>query len=242
MRVTRPDLLRTTGWARRYHWLGESVDDFVCEPHQVIHDSSTPLQHRASDTMLLNMVAREAQENREASAALVREQPDRIMDKLSRVTEGPTLFAPQRHGVSSVDVNRYRLRQILDRAHEQYPRDFQALVGISGVGPATVRSLSLLAELIYDAPASHRDLVAPLGATKRDQGRKWADYTYAHGGKDGTPFPVDCRTYDRNIAILTEAVCRARLGQWEKTKALRRLSGRMRSASVAQLGTPQATG
>jgi hypothetical protein len=85
-----------------------------------------------------------------------------------------------------------------------------------------------LAELIFDAPASHRD-PAERFRPPAQQGageRHWADYAYAHGGKDGTPFPVDRETYDRNIAILTEAVRKARIGQNEKMTALRRLSGR----------------
>src|SRR5205814_2976846 len=95
-----------------------------------------------------------------------------------------------------------------------------------GVGPATVRSLALLAELIYDAPASHRDPAATLPPVLNE--RKWADYSYAHGGKDGHPFPVDRETYDKSIAVLTDAVRKARIGNTEKTQALKRLGARFR--------------
>jgi hypothetical protein len=54
--------------------------------------------------------------------------------------------------------------------------------------------------------------------------RRWADYSHAHGGKDGTPFPVDRGTYDRNIAVLTDAIRRAQLGENDKFDAFRRLS------------------
>ncbi len=101
-----------------------------------------------------------------------------------------------------------------------------ALLGTRGVGPATVRSLSLLAELIHDAPASHRDPSQPIATAPAGERRRWADYAYAHGGKDGTPFPVDRETYDESIAILTDAVRRARVGDVEKSRALRRLSMR----------------
>jgi len=94
-----------------------------------------------------------------------------------------------------------------------------------------VRSLSLLAELIYDAPASHRDPAhfGPPASAGGDSGatrgaKRWADYAYAHGGKDGTPFPVDRGTYDRSIAVLTDAVRKARVGDSTKTEALRRLA------------------
>jgi uncharacterized protein len=216
--------------ARRYHWLGERVDDFVCEPHGAISDLAsepvTPVAPSKSQATLLNMVADEADSNRSASAAIVRENPDWVSEQIERYTEGPTLFAPHNHRLMPRDVNRQHLRRILIAAHEQQPSSFEALLGTQGVGPATVMSLSLLAELIFDAPASHRDPVDRFRlADQRPENRHWADYAYAHGGKDGTPFPVDRETYDRNIAILTEAVRKARLGENEKFNALRRLGG-----------------
>jgi len=135
--------------------------------------------------------------------------------------------------VLELDVDRNRLKRILARAHEQDPRDFESLLGFQGVGPATVRSLALLAEIIFQAPPARREPTmskladGDLGedATLAGGGpRRWADYSHAHGGKDGTPFPVDRRTYDRNIAILTDAVRKARVGQTERLDALRRLS------------------
>jgi hypothetical protein len=233
--------------ARRYHWLGERVDDFVCEPHGGISDlapggSVAP----ATQLPLLNMVAQEAQSNRSGSAEIVRENPDWVCSQIERYTEGPTLFAPRNHRLLPSDVNRRPLRRILVTAHEQQPNSFEALLGTQGVGPATVLSLSLLAELIFDAPASHRDPAerfrppaAPSQgephradqrpedrhrAGQRPEDRNWADYAYAHGGKDGTPFPVDRASYDQNIALLTEAVRKARIGQNDKMNALRRLA------------------
>ncbi|HEV3301012.1 MAG TPA: DUF763 domain-containing protein [Planctomycetaceae bacterium] len=217
--------------ARRYHWLGEDVDDFVCEPHGGISDLSpdraAPPVSPPRQLTRLNMVAGEAQSNRSASAAVICENPDWLCSQIERYTEGPTLFAPRNHRLLPHDVNRKHLRRILIAAHEKQPSSFEALLGTQGVGPATVLSLSLLAELIFDAPASHRDpaerfrLPAPTPSGERH----WADYSYAHGGKDGTPFPVDRETYDRNIAILTDAVRKARIGQNEKMTALRRLTG-----------------
>ena len=112
-------------------------------------------------------------------------------------------------------------------------QDFETLLCLPDVGPATIRSLSLLAEIIFQAPPSHRDptkrrIVAAEGGTEKPgegaDPRRWADYSHAHGGKDGTPFPVDRDTYDRNIAILTDAIRRARLGENDKFDAFRRLS------------------
>jgi uncharacterized protein len=177
---------------------------------------------------LLNMVAEEADANRAASAELIRAHPDWIAEQIADLTEGPTLFAPARHRVLPVDINPKRLKQIVVAAHEQNPQDFEQLLGLAGVGGAAVRSLSLLAEIIFQAPPSHRDPAMPRGpdgkAEEAATSRRWADYSYAHGGKDGTPFPVDREGYDRNIAILTDAVRRARLGENEKFHALKRLT------------------
>jgi hypothetical protein len=229
------------GWARRYHWLGESVEDFVCEPHAAIQDleeqpaKTTPSMVGSGERQLtlLNMVAEEAGENRRASAALVREPSAWLMDEIKRLTEGPTLFAPAHHPVLDLDVDRKHLMRILTSVHEQNPQDFETLLGFQGIGPATVRSLALLAEIIFQAPPSRRDpTVSKYVGNDPDHDaiqitsgtRHWADYSHAHGGKDGTPFPVNRDTYDRNIIVLTDAVRRARLGQNDKLDALRRLS------------------
>ena len=237
--------------ARRYHWLGESVHDFVCEPHTAIRDLGDGGQSAGaagaaqpgssagtpSRQLLLNMVAAEAEGNRVSSTALVRENPDWLIAEVKRCTSGPTLFAPRHHRVLPSDVNVPRLRKLIVNAHEQHPADFAALLGGPGVGPATIRSLSLLAELIYNAPASRRDparpaadLIPPDADAAQEASsvanRRWADYAYAHGGKDGTPFPVDRETYDRSIDVLTTAVRKARLGANERVAALKRLARR----------------
>ena len=218
-------------YARRYHWLGETVEDFSCEPHQAIDDlgGGRPQQPWPGEQLLLNMVAAEAGANRRGSVDLVGWNPDKLIYEARRLTAGPTLFAPAHHEVLPADMNVDRLEKILRGAHEEHPRDFTTLLGAKGVGPATVRALSLMAELIYDAPASHRD---PAGAAKLPpvlKSRNWADYSYAHGGKDGTPHPVDRPTYDTSIAVLTDAVRKARVGETEKTDALKRLAGFARS-------------
>jgi hypothetical protein len=228
--VVQQGMNEASGWARRYHWLGETVDDFVCEPHAAIQDLSQSAPGAAAPApakrqLLLNMVAREAEDNRRASVAVVHQRPESLLREVEILTEGPTLFAPQRHHVLPADVNLRRLRKIVIETHKQHPQDFESLLGLRGIGPAAVRSLSLLAEIVFQAPPSHRDpaVAASASGAEASGTRRWADYSYAHGGKDGIPFPVDRETYDRNIAVLTDAVRKARLGENDKFDALRRL-------------------
>jgi hypothetical protein len=226
--------------ARRYHWLGEKLDTFVREPHAAVHDlrdsNSIALQKPRAERELfpnlqdagteelplLNMVAIEAEANRQASSQLVRENPKLILETLATHAEGPTLFAPTHHPLLPKDVNLSRLEKIVKFAHEKHPKDFETLLGTANVGPATIRSLALIAELIYGAPISQRDPVAP--KESQQQERKWPDYAYAHGGKDGFPFPVDRTTYDKSIGVLTDAVRKARVGESDKKEALKRLA------------------
>ncbi|QSR84920.1 DUF763 domain-containing protein [Methylacidimicrobium sp. B4] len=205
------------GRARRYHWMGESVADFVCEPHAAIGDLFTPAKEapRSAPGDLLNMIAAEAGPNRVASAALIRDDPERFLETLRAAVEGPTLFAPTRHALLPIDVDLARLGRIVAAAHRIAPKDFEALLGTPQIGPKAIRSLALTAEIIYGAPVSHRDPA---------HSKRWADYAYAHGGKDGHPFPVDRRLYEQDIAVVTDAVRNARLGHTEKTEALRRLA------------------
>ncbi len=229
--VVQQGLDEPGGVARRYHWLSESFNDFVCEPHAGFHDNTgveknteTDSRAMSSSDSLLNMVAEEGEENRKACTELTQEDPDKLHEMLTRYTEGPTLFVPERHLVLPRDVNVKRMRSSFRNIHEQAPEDFQKLLETKGVGPASVRALALLAELIHGTPPSRRDLAGAEDEDQERSGHCWADYSYAHGGKDGTPFPVDREAYDRSITVLTDAVRQARMGRTEKNKAFRRLS------------------
>ncbi|UCD30636.1 MAG: DUF763 domain-containing protein [Planctomycetota bacterium] len=207
--VVQQGMNDANGYARRYHWLGSTIDDFVCEPHNAVASPPT-------DTLLLlNMVARSADQSRKASAELTRIAPDRL---LREITTGESLFMPAHHPVKSADINPQRLHKILRVTHERQPADFEGLLGVTGVGPKTVRSLALIAELIYGIPACKEDIT-----------RRWSPadpptFSYAHGGKDGHPFPVDRKTYDDSIALLESAVRRAKCDPAGKDQALFRLS------------------
>ena len=185
-------------YARRYHWLGEKVTDFVCEPHSAICS-----QGRGET---LNLVATESEPARDTIAQIATEdKPEKIIAQLKKLK---TLELPSRHHLILQDIHPDRLAKIFLQTYEQQPEDFEKLLGLEGVGPKTLRALSLISELVYEVPVSFRDP---------------ARYSFAHGGKDGHPYPVDRKTYDRSIEILRQALERAKIGDSEKIAAFRRL-------------------
>jgi hypothetical protein len=138
--VVQQGMAEKNGWARRHHWLAESAEDFVCEPHAAVEDladrpaATTEQGPRERQLMLLNMVAKEAEQNRCASVSLIRESPDWLLGEIERLTEGSTVFAPARHPVLKLDVNEKRLKGILRNAHEQHPRTTRRCWGWRGWG------------------------------------------------------------------------------------------------------------
>ena len=198
--VVQQGMNEATRYARRYHWLGELVTDYVCEPHAAICSD-------ASGTTL-NLVATESASAREAIARIAAaERPDAMVRELEDLK---SLTLPHRHHVALEDIHPRRLEKIFLSAYERKPADFESLLALEGVGPKAMRALALVAELVYGAPASARDP---------------ARYSYAHGGKDGHPYPVDRATYDKTIEVMATAVRRARIGQREGMEALRRVYG-----------------
>lgn len=195
-------------WARRYHWLGEEVKDFVCEPHTAVCGTWKG--------EVLNLVARESKEAREVATELSQEKPERVLKEFTRVlelTSLETFSLPAAHAIPRPDY----LAKILPRIYEEHPKEFTQLLGIEGVGPKTVRALALVAEVAYGAKPSFRDPVR---------------YSFAHGGKDGHPYPVDRKTYDNSVAILERALREAKIGNSEKLAALKRIATLERKAEV----------
>jgi hypothetical protein len=187
-----------TRYARRYHWLDEGVADFVCEPHAAICCDARG--------EILNMVAHESQGAREAVAALAREEPAKVIAEANQIAR---LDLPERHYITAADLNSRRLHQVLLKTYEQAPQGFEQVLGTPGVGPKTVRALSLMAELIYGQAPSLQDP---------------ARFSFAHGGKDGHPYPVDRETYDQSIDFLKRALWAAKIGRMEKLRAMQHLN------------------
>jgi uncharacterized protein len=184
--------------ARRYHWLSESVRSFVEEPHAAIEGRPTG--------SIVNLTDRRAAASRDAALELSRE-PERVLREL------PRLQMPAHHEVRRSDVFLRRLRGTLAAARDAGPRDFPELILQPGIGTRTVEALAAVAEVLHGAPCRFSDP---------------ARFSLAHGGKDGHPFPVPLKVYDRTISVLKQAVAAARLGQSEKLEAIRRLDEQAR--------------
>jgi len=197
--VVQQGMSDATGMARRYHWLGEKTTCFVNEPHAAVCCDATQTT--------LNLVASESEASRAASA-LIAAQPSK--ETLLALEKLPRLDLPGRHPVCVDDINPAYLEKILLKTYERQPQDFESLVGTEGVGPKTLRALALAAELIYGAKASTRDP---------------ARFSFAHGGKDGIPYPVDRAAYENTITVLHDALDRARVDRSDKAAALKRLAG-----------------
>jgi hypothetical protein len=199
--VVQQGMNEDSGWARRYHWLGDDGQDFVCEPHKAVCSNGK--------AQVLNMVAREAETSREATAEASRLAPEKLLKELQLASPDlPLLDLPKRHYISTEDIHPSRMKQTLVKTYERQPENFEVLLGMPGVGAKTIRALSLVGQLMYGAEPSFRDP---------------ARFSFAHGGKDGIPFPVDRKTYDITFDIMEKAVKEARVGDTDRTHALRRL-------------------
>ncbi len=194
-------------YARRYHWLSEAVSSFICEPHSAILSQARG--------QALNLVAAESDPARTTIADIAaNEKPDKIVADLKKIQ---TLDLPPRHHLTTGDLHPDSLSRILLSTYQRQPGDFEQLLGLKGVGAKTIRALSLISELVYGVAPSYRDP---------------ARYSFAHGGKDGIPYPVDRETYDRSIELLVEALGRAKLDVSEKKQAWDRLGAMRRQQKI----------
>jgi len=212
--------------ARRYHWLSENLQSFLDSPHAAIEGRS--------EGSIVNLADARAARNRAAGLELLRSGPDRTISVLKRLRDGnaardllsdldplpdraepsPHLQMPAHHEVRASDVVLRRLHGVLAAAVERGPKDFSELLLTPGVGARTVASLALVAEIIHGAPSRFCDP---------------ARFSFAHGGKDGHPFPVPLKVYDETIRVLKHAVDQAKLGNDEKLAAIEQLDKQARA-------------
>ena len=199
--------------ARRYHWLSEGLDSFVETPHAGIDGPD-----RGTIVNLTDVRARKA---RSAQLDLTGAGPDAVVRELDALRSDRHLRMPAHHDVRFSDVFLRRLHGVLAGAAEAGPVDFADLLLTPGLGARTVEALALVAEVTHGAPCRFDDP---------------ARFSVAHGGKDGHPFPVPLSVYDRTLAVMREAVNRAKLGQREKLDTLKRLADQSRRLERAASG------
>lgn len=180
--------------ARRYHWHSDNLQSFVETPHTgVIGINQGPI---------LNLTASEANETRESILNIAKENPDKMLREISN------MVMPGHHDVREEDVNLKRLGAVLWLAQEQPTQDFEELLLLKGMGPRTLQSLTLVSEVIHGTPSRFADP---------------ARFSFAHGGKDGHPFPVPTTVYDETISTLQNAVEKSKLDRSEKSEAIKKL-------------------
>lgn len=193
-------------YARRYHWLSEHVTSFISEPHDAILG-----EHQLD--RVLDMTAKDSIESQKISVDLVNDNPKKFKSHFiaARPKYQQTLdvWLPERTAseinlTMPKNINWGRLRE----AYEVQPKDYEELLALPGIGPATVRALALIGELIYGTEPSWRDPVK---------------YSFTVGGKDGVPYPVDKPVMDRVTEIIKQGIDEAKVGDKEKLEAVQRL-------------------
>jgi uncharacterized protein len=189
--------------ARRYHWHSAAVHDFTSAPHTAIVGEHTGT--------IMNLVDREARPAQDALLAITRDDPARTLSDLRHLT------MPVHHDVRAKDVNEKRLGAVLALAHERDLRDFASFLLLEQLGPRTLQSLALIAEVVHGTPTRFDDP---------------ARFAFAHGGKDGHPFPVPLKVYDESIAVLRRALDSAQLGHTDKLGGFQRLDAFTRAVEA----------
>jgi len=202
--VVQQGLNEVNRYARRYHWLGERVFNFVDEPHNAICGKEKKEQ-------VLNMVAMKSSEARSKSVEIMREEAGRLgklcedVEKAEEHEENgfKQLVMPKQHFLSKKEV------EYLEKATQLQPKTYEDLILINGMGPKKIRTLALIAQLVYGKEASWEDPVR---------------FSFAHGGKDGFPFPVNRSMYDESIGFLRDVVDQTNIDGFEKRKIMGKLA------------------
>ncbi|MBQ1727921.1 MAG: DUF763 domain-containing protein [Treponema sp.] len=216
--------------ARRYHWCSQNLKSFTEEPHSGVTGEN--------EGKILNLTDANAADTRESILNLAKDEPRIILKEASDILrlkvpkdfqeeKQLTLFAdspykdtqliiensrncimPAHHEVRAEDVDLKRLGAVLATAYESQPKDFESLLLTKNLGPRTLQSLTLVSEVIHGTPSRFRDP---------------ARFSFAHGGKDGHPFPVPLKIYDESIRILGDSIEKSKLGYKDKSECLKRL-------------------
>jgi hypothetical protein len=197
--------------ARRYHWLSENLSKtLVVEPHtSILGDTRLEL--------VLNMTSKNSETARNISLELVNESIKKLQNLVKSIRH-PLQEGLEKFGILPINIRRLELLELpkninweaLRRAYEYQPRNYEELLAIKGIGPKTIRALALISELIYNEKPSWQDPVK---------------YSFAFGGKDGVPYPINRKVMDETIALLEQGIEEAKTGKKDKLQAFKRLKG-----------------
>src|SRR5687767_8846190 len=191
--------------ARRYHWHSATVKDFTCEPHTAIVGEAASAKGSGapgSTRVIQNLVDARAKPAQDALLTIAGDNPQRTLSEVMKMR------LPAHHDVRAKDVDLKRLGAVLAVSYERKLRDFASLLLVENLGPRTLQSLALIAEVIHGTPTRFNDP---------------ARFSFAHGGKDSHPFPVPLKTYDESIAVLRRSLDAARVGDTDKIDGMKRL-------------------
>jgi hypothetical protein len=190
--------IRKTQFARRYHWISKKVKSFTNEPQSGICDDMKYKQ-------VLNLTATKSKNARNVITLIAKENPDKLLKEYQKII---TLSMPKREWVEYSDIKPQNLYKVMTSTYERQPNTFEELLGMKGLGPKSLRALTLISEIAYGTKADWQDPVK---------------YSFAHGGKDGYPYPVDRATYDKSIETLKQAIQKAKIESVEKSTMLKNL-------------------
>lgn len=200
-----------TRYARRYHWISENLDSYLEDPHSAI--SCDVKKHHT-----LNMASKESKEAQKTSVDLICDNPDHLKRYFKRRDPYQTLLSdfgaqpmftmPAHHPVLDIDMSNKEF-EVLKNAWEIQPENYEELILLKGIGPKKIRALALISDLIFGEKVSWEDPVK---------------YSFAHGGKDGFPYPVDREVYDHSIETVKEALYKSKVDEKNKYEAIKRLN------------------
>jgi hypothetical protein len=193
--VVQQGMNQGTKMARRYHWHSPLVTSFVSDPQAAVVG-----RHQGE---IVNLSAARAAPAQSQIVEFLHQHPD------VQIRELRHLQMPMRHGVRPMDVDSKRLGAVLALAYERQLASFSETLLIKGLGPRTLQALALVSEVIFGTPTRFKDP---------------ARFAFAHGGKDGSPFPVPTKVYDKSINALARAVKQAKIDRSERLDGLKKLS------------------
>lgn len=193
--VIQQGMHHSNGTARRYHWHSAQLTSFTENPHTFIYG-----QNQGD---ILNLTDKSAMPLKKSMLSMLSESPQKMTTEISK------LILPNHHEVKAENIDMKRLGAILWLAQDNNISNFDELLLLKGLGPRTLQSLALVSEIIYGNPSRFKDP---------------ARFSFAHGGKDGHPFPVPIKVYDETITVLQNAIQRSKLGNTDKSEAIRSLS------------------